>query len=157
MEVSIMGVNVPPFFETDHRSSIHPASFILYSNRVAVPEMIPYWQGDGLIICPVYLLFLPKTVRKFVGMPIRADDGKVLRRTFHIKIQTDQQRIKAAITDNSEFTRVIICKVIIIFINNSFNISKDTNIKWYSVNYFPLFPILNATYSSNRFIIAILL
>lgn len=47
-----MGINVPPFIETDHRSSIHPASFILYSNRVAVPEMIPYWQGDGLIIRP---------------------------------------------------------------------------------------------------------
>ena len=103
MEVSIMGVNVPPFFETDHRSSIHPASFILYSNRVAVPEMIPYWQGDGLIIRPVYLLFLPKTVRKFVGMTICAGDGKMLRRTLHIKIQTDQQRIKAAIADNAAF------------------------------------------------------
>ena len=101
MEVSVMGVNVPPFFETDHRSSIHPASFILYSNRAAVPEMIPYWQGDGLIIRPVYLLFLPKTVRKFVGMTICAGDGKMLRRTLHIKIQTDQQRIKAAIADNA--------------------------------------------------------
>ena len=157
MEVSIMGVNVPASFEFDHRSPVHPAGFVLHSNKIAVPQMIPYRQGDSLVIGPVHLLFFPKAVGKFVGMPIRADDGKVLRRTFHIKIQTDQQRIKAAITDNSEFTRVIICKVIIIFINNSFNISKDTNIKWYSVNYFPLFPILNATYSSNRFIIAILL
>ena len=157
MDVAVMGINVPASININHRSPLGPAGFILYSNRVAVPEMIPYWQGDGLIIRPVYLLFLPKTVRKFVGMTICAGDGKMLRRTLHIKIQTDQQRIKAAITDNSEFTRVIICKVIIIFINNSFNISKDTNIKWYSVNYFPLFPILNATYSSNRFIIAILL
>ena len=98
-----MSVNVPPFFETDHRSSIHPAGFVLHSNRVAVPQMIPYWQGDGLIIRPVHLLFLPKTVRKFVGMFISASDSKMLRRSVHIKIQTDQQRIKAAIADNAAF------------------------------------------------------
>ena len=36
-------------------------------------------------------------------MPIRTGDGKMLRRTFHIKIQTNQQRIKAAIADNAAF------------------------------------------------------
>lgn len=104
-----MGINVPPFFETDHRSSIHPASFILYSNRVAVPEMIPYWQDDGLIIRQVYLLFLPKTVRKFLGMTICAGNSKMLRRPAHIKIQAGQQRIKAAIADNSAF-QIDACK-----------------------------------------------
>ena len=65
--------------------------------------MIPYRQGDSLVIRPVHLLFLPKAVGKFVGMSIRAGDGKMLRRTFHIKIQTGQQRIKATIADNSAF------------------------------------------------------
>ena len=35
MEVSVMGINVPAFFETNRRSSIHPAGFVLHSNRAA--------------------------------------------------------------------------------------------------------------------------
>ena len=103
MEVSVMGVNVPASFEANHRSPVHPAGFVLHSNRIAVPQMIPYRQGDSLVIRPVHLLFLPKAVEKFVGMSIGAGDSKMLRRTFHIKIQTNQQRIKAAITDNAAF------------------------------------------------------
>ena len=103
MEMSVMGVNVPASFEANHRSPIHPAGFVLHSNRIAVPQMIPYRQGDRFVIRPVHLLFLPKAVGKFVGMSIRAGDGKMLRRTLHIKIQTDQQRIKAAIADNAAF------------------------------------------------------
>ena len=103
MEVSVMGVNVPASFKSNHRPPIHPAGFVLHSNRIAVPQMIPYWQGYSLVIRPVHLLFLPKAVEKFVGMSIGAGDSKMLRRTFHIKIQTNQQRIKAAITDNAAF------------------------------------------------------
>ena len=98
-----MGVNVPASFETNHWSPIHPTGFVLHSNRVAVPEMIPHRQGDGLVIGPVHLPFLPKAVGKFVGMSIRAGDSEMFRRPFHIKIQTGQQRIKAAITDNAAF------------------------------------------------------
>ena len=103
MEVSVMGVNVPASFKSNHWPSVHPAGFVLHSNRIAVPQMIPYRQGDSLVIRPVHLLFLPKAVEKFVGMSIGAGDSKMLRRTFHIKIQTNQQRIKAAITDNAAF------------------------------------------------------
>ena len=98
-----MSVNIPACIKVNNRPPVEPAGFPLHSDRVAVPKMVPYRQGDGSVIGPVHLPFLPKAVRKFVGMPICAGDSKMLLRPFHIKVQTSQQRIKAAITDNAAF------------------------------------------------------
>lgn len=103
MEVAIIGVDIPACIKINSRPTAEPIGFPLHSNKIAIPKKVLYRQGDSLIISPVHLPFLLKSVKKFIGISIHAGDSKMLRHPFHIKIQTGQQRIKAAIADNAAF------------------------------------------------------